>query len=176
MRALMACLVVVWLTVVNPSAQEPDWHVDLTASSLVEGWDRNESREYLAGIFVGLDRRVWRGLSVRGEGLVFRVTQRGNDALVGGITLGARTRWHAGGTRPFVDIGGGASQATEPVPLRGTEFNFLLLAGGGFEIPLERVSAIFGGRWFHISNNGREGRGFNPDIQSVGFFVGIGWM
>ena len=52
----------------------------------------------------------------------------------------------------------------------------LIIAGGGIEIPTGQVSLELGARWFHMSNNGREGASRNPDIQSLGMIIAIGWM
>ncbi len=145
------------------------------ATALVEAWDLNASRESLAGLVVGIDRRVWRAVALRTEGLVLRVTQSGRDAWLGGFTLGARMRRSMGLGRLVVDIGVGHSWATVETPPGATASNYLATAGGGFEIPLKPALLELGARWFHISNNGREGRHRNPDIQAIGLVLAIGW-
>ena len=174
MRWLLACTLVS-LSGTALSAQGRCWNVDLAATALVEAWDQNEHREALGGIIAGIDRPAWRGLALRGEALVARVRQRGNDAALGGITVGTRLRWRAGGTRPFLDVGVGFAKASARIPVRGTTSNYVALAGGGIEVPLQRVSAALGARWLHLSNNGRAGRDRNPDIQALGFIVAVGW-
>ena len=151
------------------------WRVDGGVMVLREAWDFNESVETLAGVVVGVDRRVWRGLAVRGELLGLRVWQDGDDAWLSGFSVGARTRWGSGRTRPVVDVGVGLSTASTPVPSRGTHFNYLAVIGGGVEHAAGPVVLAVTGRWFHASNNGREGRHLNPDIQALGLSLSIGW-
>jgi hypothetical protein len=142
---------------------------------LREAWDFNDSLETLAGAAVGADRRVWRGVAVRGELLGLRVWQHGDDAWLGGFTIGTRTRWGSGGTRPVVDVGVGLSTASLPVPSKGTRVNYLAMFGAGVEHAAGPVVLAVTGRWFHASNNGREGRRLNPDIQSLGITLSVGW-
>jgi hypothetical protein len=74
-----------------------------------------------------------------------------------------------------VDVAVGVSQSTKDVPPGGTRFNYLALIGAGAERRLGPVNLGVTGRWTHVSNNGREGRHRNPDIQSLGALVSIGW-
>ena len=138
-----------------------------------EAWDYNESTEWLTGVMVGVDRRVWRGLAIRAEALVQRVFQEGENAWLAGGTVGARARWRRRTTSPVLDIAVGLSDANRPVPPRGTSFNYLALIGAGVEMPLGRLSATVTGRWLHASNAGREGNHRNPDIQSLGLVFGV---
>lgn len=157
-------------------AQTPAWHVDVVGIALPETWDHNESRELIVGVSVGAERRLWRALRLRTEGLMLRVNQTGPDAWVRGLIVGARGRWQASRVKPFFDVAVGVSGATARVPTRGTSFNYVIVAGGGIQVPMRsRVSLDLGGRWFHLSNNGREGRHRNPDIQTLGPFLAIGW-
>jgi hypothetical protein len=151
------------------------WHFDTSAAVFGEAWDRNEASESLAGLVVGADRHLWRWFTFRGEAVLLRVWQRDEDAWLRGFTIGTRARGTQPGLRPLVDIAVGLSDATRPVPIRGTEFNYLAQIGAGAEIPMGRVLLIVTGRWFHISNSGREGRHLNPDIQAIGALVGVGW-
>ena len=139
-----------------------------------EAWDFNESTESLAGGVAGVDRRVWRGLSLRGELLALRVMQEGDDAWLRGFTVGARQRWGQGSIRPLLDLAVGLSRATRPVPPRGTTFNYLAVIGTGVEVPFRAVVVSVTGRWLHASNNGREGRHRNPDTQAIGAVVSVG--
>jgi hypothetical protein len=151
------------------------WTVDVATGGFWEAWDRNEASESLAGAFVAADRLVWRGFAVRGEGALLLVSQRGDDAWLRGFTIGARKRWARHRAVPLVDVAVGVSDATVPAPVRGTEFNYLAVIGVGAEIPVGGVLVTLSGRWFHVSNNGREGRHLNPDIQALGAVVGVGW-
>jgi hypothetical protein len=156
------------------SAERP-WRLDVGVAALREAWDLNESTESLAGLVVGADRRAWRGLSVRGELLVLRVLQQPDDAWLRGLTVGTRMRWGQAGVRPVADVAVGLSSATRPVPQRGTTVNYLAVVGAGAEVPLRSFILTVTGRWVHASNNGREGRHRNPDIQALGVVVGVGW-
>jgi hypothetical protein len=172
-KAGLAIAVLLWAT---PSvAQEPRWTVDLTPASYVEAWELNDSPEQLLGLHAGLDRRMWRGVAVRGEGLILHVHQNGSDTWMRGATLAMRARRRARRVQVFLDVGGGLATAARRVPPTGTRFNYLLLLGGGLEVPWSRAHVLLGTRWFHISNGGREGRLANPDIQSLGGFAGLGY-
>jgi hypothetical protein len=149
--------------------------VDAGALAAREAWDRNEASETLIGVLVGADHEVWRGLAVRAEVLALRVLQAHADAWLGGITLGTRMRLSDGRLRPLLDVAVGASHASRVVPVRGTRFNYLALIGGGVERRVGGVWLSVTGRWLHASNNGREGRHLNPDIQSLGALVSVGW-
>ena len=72
---------------------------------------------------------------------MLHVEQRGTDGWLRGLTLGTRTRWGRSRIKPFVDLGVGLSDSTTRPPARGTRLNFLALAGGGVEVPIqERLS------------------------------------
>jgi hypothetical protein len=154
----------------------PAWHFDLAGAAFHEAWDFNGSTESLAGAFFGIDRRVWRRVALRVELPAVHIFQSGDDAWLGGVTVGTRFRWrpHTGASL-FVEISVGASEATRPTPPGGTNFNYLALMGGGVEVPFRRVYVSVTGRWFHVSNASLEGSGRNPDIQSLGVLFGVGW-
>ena len=156
-------------------AQQRAWHLDAAVAALAEAWDYNESRESLAGGTFGIERDIRRRVAARGEVLLLRVRQGGEDGWLRGFTIGSRARWAGRPVSPFVDIAVGLSDATVPVPVGGTTFNYLAVIGGGIDIPLRAARLCVGARWVHVSNNGREGRDRNPDIQSIGAVVGVGW-
>ena len=106
---------------------------------------------------------------------MLRVTQEVEDAWLGGFTLGTRTRLGTGTTRPLVDVAVGLSRSTAAVPPNGTRFNYLAVIGAGVERRSGKMTLSVTGRWLHASNNGREGRHLNPDIQSLGALVSVGW-
>jgi hypothetical protein len=160
---------------VSSRAQASPWHVDTGGTALVEAWDLNESGESLAGVVIGGDRRIWKGLAIRSEGHLVHVEQEGPDAWLHGITIGTRGRWERPFGRAFVDLAFGWANASRETPPRGTTSNYLIISGGGIELPAGAVSLELGARWFHLSNNGREGARRNPDIQSLGMVIAIGW-
>jgi hypothetical protein len=149
--------------------------IDVGGVVLREVWDLNGSTESLAGAAAGIDRQVWRGVALRGEALALHVDQAGGNAWLRGFTVGTRTRWRTRQVRPFVDIAVGLSNATLPVPPTGTRVNYLAVIGAGIERRLGSVVLAVTGRWLHASNNGREGRHRNPDTQSLGALVSVGW-
>jgi hypothetical protein len=114
-------------------------------------------------------------MSVRGELLAVRVMQDTDDSWLRGFMVGTRGRWGQGRLRPVVDVAVGLSSATHPVPPRGTSFNYLAAIGAGVDVPLRPAVVTVTGRWLHASNNGREGRHRNPDLQSLGLVVSVGW-
>lgn len=107
--------------------------------------------------------------------MALRVTQRTAPAWLRGVLVGTRVRWGRGAAQPFIDVGVGLSDATQPVPPGGTRFNYLAVIGAGVAVPRRGATWSAGGRWWHASNNGREGRSRNPDIQALGLMVGVGW-
>jgi hypothetical protein len=169
----IVALVVACSTTVN--AQASDWSVSGGTVALVEAWDYNEAKESLFGVVVGVDRRIWRRMSARAEGLALRVRQIGEDAWLRGFTVGTRARWPQARLRPFVELAVGLSDSTAIVPVRGTSFNYLLLSGAGVEVPAGNATFELGARWLHVSNNGRDGNHRNPDIQSLGLVVAVVW-
>jgi hypothetical protein len=156
-------------------AQAADWQIGGGAVVLAEAWNYNEAKESLAGVVVGVDRRLSRRMSARVEGLAVRVQQTGRDAWLRGFTLGTRARWTRPRWRPFVELAVGLSDSTAVVPVRGTAFNYLLVTGGGGAVSVGDLTLELGARWLHISNNGREGNDRNPDIQSLGLVVAVVW-
>jgi hypothetical protein len=156
-------------------AQAADWQIGGGGLVLAEAWDYNEAKESLAGMVVAVDRRVSRRMSARVEGLALRVRQIGRDAWLRGFTVGTRARWTRPRWRPFAELAVGLSHSTAVVPVRGTTSNYLLVLGGGSAVSAGNTTLEFGGRWLHVSNNGREGNHRNPDIQSLGLVVAVVW-
>jgi hypothetical protein len=149
--------------------------IEVGGALLLEAWDFNATTETLTGIVVGADHPVWRGVAVRGEVMALHVAQATRDAWLRGFTLGSRMRWGGSRLQPFVDVAVGLSHATAPVPPGGTQVNYLAVIGAGVERHVGAVVLAVTGRWLHASNNGREGRHRNPDIQTLGALVSIGW-
>lgn len=175
MKTVKAGLAIVLLWVAPAFAQEPAWTADVTLASYVEAWELNDSVEHLHGLMAGSDRTVWSGVAIRAEGLLVFVRQAGDDTWLRGVTVAMRTRRRTNKLRWFLDVGCGLATAARRVPPSGTRSNYLLLLGGGAEVPLSHAHVTVGLRWLHVSNAGREGRLQNPDIQSLGGFAGLGW-
>jgi hypothetical protein len=168
-------VVILLLSAAPVAGQTPAWTFDVTTASYAEAWEFNDSTEHFLGAQAGVDRRVWRGLAVRGEGLLLHVNQSGAQAWLRGLTLAMRARTHVRRMLAALDVGGGVSSSTTSVPPSGTTMNYLILLGGALEVPFARAYLSAGLRWFHVSNAGREGRLRNPDVQSLGGFAGVGW-
>jgi hypothetical protein len=151
--------------------------VEFAGAVLTEAWSANETHEWLAvgnaGIWWAFLDHVTFVLELQAT-RVFQSPSR--NAFVQGLTPVFRWRVHdAYPWAVFVELGPGVSWSDTPVPVRGTRFNYLLVAGGGVTRRLSGRSQVLAGlRWLHLSNAGRAGRGRNPDIQSLGPYAGFG--
>src|SRR5688500_3461720 len=135
MTHVKTCLLVLVLGSATPAvAQERAWTIDVTSGYYVEAWEFNGSTEHLVGIQAGIDGRLWRGVALRGEGVVLRVHQQGAETWLRGATLGIRAR-RGSVARVFLDTGVGVATAGDPVPPTGTRLNYLLIVGAGIEVP-----------------------------------------
>lgn len=149
--------------------------IEAAVAPLVEIWNLNGHREPMlevsAAFWGAVSDRFLLGVEFQ-HGFVFQHTP---GAFVQGIS--PLLRWRFADTPAwdwFVEAGPGASWSDLDTPPRGTRFNYLLLAGSGLARRLGRQShAIVGFRWLHVSNNGREGRGRNPDIEALGGYAGV---
>jgi hypothetical protein len=150
--------------------------IELAGALFVESWNLNRRRETLQGALFGFTWAPMERLALVAEISGTRVAQAGpRDAFLIGISPLARWRVL---DRPrwswFVEAGPGASWSDTVVPPGGTRFNFLLQAGAGALVRAgDRSRVLLGFRWFHLSNNGRQGRDRNPDIQALGGYVGV---
>jgi len=151
--------------------------LELTGLYLVESWDFNgRPKDLLEGGTAALSLTVRDGWGVAIELVGMRVDQKPSNAFVGGLSILFRKRLGEGTRRLtfFVEGGLGVSYATLEVPLRGTQFNYLVQAGGGATHRLgRRASAILDLRYFHLSNASLNGPDHNPDIQALGGHAGI---
>jgi hypothetical protein len=143
---------------------------------LAEAWNLNGPREWLA---VGSAAVSWAFVNRAALVVEFqaaRVFQRSpRSAHVQGFApivrwqLRSRDPW-----RLFVELGPGISWSDTTVPPRGTRFNYLIVGGGGLLHRIgPQVHAVAGARWWHLSNNSREGRSRNPDIEALGGYAGV---
>lgn len=159
--------------------------LEIAGGLFVEAWNLNERRESLAGGRAGVSWCVIDDLAVLFEFHALRVFQEPDRAaFVSGFT--PVVRWYLAGSPHrspasaaaewslFAELGPGISWSDTRVPPRGTGFNYLLLAGSGVMVRLGRQAHLVTGfRWLHISNNGREGRARNPDIEALGGYAGV---
>lgn len=159
--------------------------LEIAGSLYIEAWNLNEGRESLAEGSAGVWWSVIDNLTVLFEFHAMRVFQDPHRAaFVNGFT--PVVRWHvfegprqspapvASEWSVFVELGPGISWSDTRVPPRGTEFNYLALAGGGLMTRLgSRTHLVTGFRWLHVSNNGLEGRARNPDLEALGGYAGV---
>ncbi|HXG89199.1 MAG TPA: acyloxyacyl hydrolase [Vicinamibacterales bacterium] len=174
MRVVAVIVALVLASAADARGQDHRLRLGVAATVLTEAWDRNETHEWFAGLTAGLDRQVWKFVALRGEVMALRVEQPDHGWLRG-FTMGARGRWRRPHFRPVIDLAVGLSDSTVAVPKRGTTFNYLIVGGAGVELPVRAMTVDLGLRWLHVSNNGREGSGRNPDIQSLGITAGVSW-
>ncbi len=149
--------------------------IELGGSVLGELWNLNDGREWLldgTGSFSWSFREGF-ALVVRFHNI--RVFQATENAFVQGFSPIVRWRMRERGSwRFYAEVGPGISWSDVTVPPRGTKFNYLFEGGGGVQRRLGRnTQLVLGATFLHISNNGREGRGRNPDIEAIGPHVAI---
>jgi hypothetical protein len=143
---------------------------------IAEAWNLNGPREWLAAGTAAVSWSFVNRAALLVEFEAVRVFQRTpRTAHVQGMAT--LVRWQVRSRDPwrlFVELGPGISWSDTTVPPRGTRFNYLILAGGGLLRRVgSQVHAVAGARWWHLSNNSREGRSRNPDIEGVGGYAGL---
>jgi hypothetical protein len=159
--------------------------LEIAGGLYIEAWNLNDRRESLVEGNAAVWWSVIDNLTVLFEFHAMRVFQDPNRAaFVNGFA--PVVRWHfvtgppdpaPGGAHQwsvFAELGPGISWSDTRVPPRGTEFNYLVLAGTGLMGRLGRQTHLLTGfRWLHVSNNGLEGRARNPDIEAFGAYAGL---
>jgi hypothetical protein len=155
--------------------QKGTWMLTLSASTLAEAWNYNDSREEIYLASGGLRHELRDRLAVGLDLITAYVSQRGVDTYAMGWLAGAK--WKVSGrTRRTLslDIDVGMVRSEIPTPPRGTRFNYLFRTGLTGSAPLRgNVHAVAGIAWLHLSNNSLNGRGHNPDIQALGLTAGV---
>ena len=165
----------------EPEAPRPDpftraaWHFETSAFAALEAWNYNISHEELYGLDQGLTYGLRDGLALRMHQRLVYVSQRAQDAVVLGVTIGVRTRvWQRGRWSAFVQGDVGISHTALATPPRGTRFNYLAIGGGGAMVRLHpRAHVVSTLQLVHISNNGVKGPSRNPDIEAIGPSIGL---
>ena len=148
---------------------------EFSFSPMVEIWNLNGNREVLADGTAAMWGAIGRGFCLGVEFSHLRIFQPTPGAFVQGLSpllrwrFVDRERWGM-----FADFGPGISWSDLPTPPRGTKFNYLFQGSAGV---MRRVGgnshALFGVRFLHLSNNHREGREHNPDLEMLGPFAGF---
>jgi hypothetical protein len=143
---------------------------------VAEAWNLNGPREWIGGGAAAVSWSFVNRAALLVEFEAVRVFQRTPRVahVQGMATL---VRWQVRAREPsrvFLELGPGISWSDTTVPPRGTRFNYLIVAGGGL---LRRIGAqthaVVAARWWHLSNNSREGRSRNPDIEGIGGYAGL---
>jgi hypothetical protein len=142
---------------------------------LAEAWNLNVSHEWLVDGTVAAWWAFATGQAVVIEFHNIRVFQDTRHAFVQGFSPLYRWRMRERGTwRLYAEVGPGISWSDRVTPPRGTRFNYLFQGGFGVQRRLgANVHFLTSFRFLHISNNGREGRGRNPDIEALGAQTGV---
>jgi hypothetical protein len=147
--------------------------VEFGGALMIEAWNLNDRREWLAdgsaAVFWSFTRRA----TLLVEFHATRIAQvSSRNAFVNGLV--PQVRWRLfdipGGTL-FGEFGPGISWSDTRTPPRGTAFNYLIQGTVGVTRRIgSRSHLVTGFRWLHISNNSREGRARNPDIEALGAY------
>jgi hypothetical protein len=151
------------------------WHFELDARAAIEAWNYNISHEELYGLGQTLTYGLRDGLVLRmGQRFVY-VSQRGQDGVLLGLTIGVRGRLFARGrVSAFLQGDVGVSYSAIAAPPRGTRFNYLAIGGPGLMVRLSDRAHLFTTlEVAHVSNNGVKGSARNPDIEAVGPSIGL---
>jgi hypothetical protein len=148
--------------------------IEGSVAPLVEIWNLNGHREPM----IEMNASFWGAVTDRFSlGFEFRhafVIQHTPGAFVQGIS--PLFRWRFADTPAwdwFVEAGPGASWSDLDTPPRGTRFNYLFQAGAGAMRRMARNQhLVLAYRFLHLSNNHREGRHRNPDLEMMGLYAG----
>lgn len=151
------------------------WHFEADATAAFEAWNYNISHEELYGLSQGVTYGVRNGLVVRAMQRFTYVSQRAEDAVLLGLTIGVRRRVYARGRlTAFLQGDLGISHTAIATPPRGTRFNYLVFGGGGVTVGVRpRVHVVWSLQVLHVSNAGLKGSSRNPDIEAIGSSLGV---
>ena len=147
---------------------------EAAVAPLVEIWNLNGHREPMfevsASFWGAVSDRFMVGVEFQ-NGYVFQHTP---GALVQGISPLVRWRF---ADQPnwdwFIETGPGVSWSDLETPPQGTRFNFLFQAGVGAMRQIGSTqNLVLAYRFLHLSNNHREGRNRNPDLEMMGLYIG----
>jgi hypothetical protein len=151
--------------------------LEFAVAPLVEIWNLNGHREPMGQIAASFWGAVGDRFSL---GIEFQhdfVIQHTPGAFVQGIS--PLFRWRFADSPAwdwFIEAGPGVSWSDLETPPRGTRFNYLFQAGAG---ATRRIAShqhfVLAYRFLHLSNNHREGREHNPDLEMMGVYVGWGF-
>ncbi len=162
-----------------PDAGDPfaarAWHFETEALAALETWNYNANHEELYGLSEGVTYGLRNGLVLRANQRFTYVSQRSEDAVLLGLTIGLRGRvYQRGRLSAFLQGDLGISYTAVATPPRGTRFNYLAIGGGGFLIGLRpRLHLVTALHVIHVSNASVKGASRNPDIEAIGPSIGL---
>ena len=151
------------------------WHFETEAVAAVEAWNYNASHEELYGLSEGVTYGLKRGLVLRANQRFAYVSQRAEDAVLLGLTIGVRGRVYSRGRlSAFLQADLGISHTAIATPPRGTRFNYVAMGGAGALFALRpRLHLVTALQLIHLSNASLKGPSRNPDIEAIGPSVGL---
>jgi hypothetical protein len=151
------------------------WHFETDAFAGVEAWNYNISHEEIFGLTEAVGYGLKDGLVLRGAQRLAYVSQRAEDAVLLGLTIGVRQRvYQRGRVSWFVQGDVGISHTAIATPPRGTRFNYLAMGGGGAAVRVaSRLHLVGTLQVIHVSNAGLKGPGRNPDLEAIGPSIGL---
>jgi hypothetical protein len=162
-----------------PDAVDPfaahRWHFETEAVAALEAANYNADHEELYGLNESVTYGLKDGLVLRAGQRFAYVSQRAEDAVLLGLTIGVRGRvWQRGRMAAFLQGDVGISYSAIASPPRGTRFNYLAIGGGGLMVRVHpRIHVVSALQLIHISNASLKGRSRNPDIEALGPSIGL---
>ncbi len=113
-----------------------------------------------------------------GAGLTVRnYNDSGSDARA--VEIEGRMRYYVAETEKaglFLDLNGGGMWAQDPIPERGSEWNYTFAFGPGIEVPLSKnKSLLFGAEFHHLSNADGSYSRRNPSQNEILYWVSHSW-
>ncbi len=140
----------------------------------VAGGDRTAHLDYNG--FASFEYFIVKNFEVGMEFGGWFFNQQGKDSAAG--SFNANLRYHfinTGRLSVFAEAGAGFILGTQPVPTRGTAFNFTPRVGMGltWRLSQSRTRLLLGVRWQHISNARAFGTGRNPGRDNMMAYAGV---
>lgn len=149
--------------------------VEFALGGLVEAWNLNREREWLLDATGSFWWAFAENCALGAEFRHTRIYQETPNAFLQGFSPLFRWRYlNRDRWEMFLEVGPGISWSDIETPPVGTKFNYLFQGSTGVLRRVGRnIHALAAFRFLHISNNGREGKPRNPDIEALGGFGGI---
>lgn len=181
LHALLVLLIPAPSALSQPTGTDGDafargrWHFEAEGAAAIEAWNYNISHEELYALTQGVTYGVKNGVVVRAMQRMAYVSQRAEDAILLGLTIGVRGRFYQRGRlSAFLQGDVGISHTAIATPPRGTRFNYLAIGGGGVVVRVHpRIHLVSALQLIHVSNAGVKGPSRNPDIEAFGPSLGF---